>query len=246
MLCVLSIRDIVLIDRVELTFEPGLCVLTGETGAGKSILLDALGLATGARADKRLVRHGAGEGVVTAAFAVADDHPAVELLAGAGVAVDPDHPGSILLRRLVSAEGPSRAFINDQPVSAALLQVVGAALLIVPVVVEQARALVQALPEWIDGLAKVGVPCSPVNTIAEVFADPHTTAREMRLEMPHPLAGGDGTVPLIGNPLKLSETPVSYRHAPPVLGQHSDDVLADWLQLEADAIAELRQDQVVA
>lgn len=99
---------------------------------------------------------------------------------------------------------------------------------------------------WIDGLAKVGVPCSPVNTIAEVFADPQTTAREMRLKMPHPLAGGDGTVPLIGNPLKLSETPVSYRHAPPVLGQHSDDVLADWLQLQADAIAALRKDDIVA
>ncbi len=129
MLSALSIRDIVLIDRVDLQFEPGLCVLTGETGAGKSILLDALGLATGARADKRLVRHGADRGTVTASFSVAADHPAIAILEAAGVDPDPDQPGSILLRRMVGADGPSRAFINDQPVSAGLLQEIGAVLL---------------------------------------------------------------------------------------------------------------------
>lgn len=100
--------------------------------------------------------------------------------------------------------------------------------------------------EWIDGLAGIGVPCSPVNTIAEVFADPHTAVREMRIAMPHHQAGGDGTVPLIGNPLKLSETPVSYRYAPPTLGEHSEAVLAEWLDLDGDAIAALRSRGIVA
>ncbi len=126
MLHALSIRDIVLIDKVELAFEPGLCVLTGETGAGKSILLDALGLATGARAERRLVRHGADEGAVTAIFAVTADHLVHALLDTAGVSGDPD---AVLLRRMLSTDGRSRAFINDQPVSVALLQDVGASLL---------------------------------------------------------------------------------------------------------------------
>ncbi len=129
MLSALSIRDIVLIDRVDLTFAPGLCVLTGETGAGKSILLDALGLATGARADKRLVRHGAGEGSVTAVFSVASDHPVLAQIREAGLSAAGDEPGTILLRRVVSTEGPSRAFINDQPVGVGLLAAVGAGLL---------------------------------------------------------------------------------------------------------------------
>ncbi|MEZ5667300.1 MAG: CaiB/BaiF CoA-transferase family protein [Alphaproteobacteria bacterium] len=96
--------------------------------------------------------------------------------------------------------------------------------------------------QWIDGLAAAGVPCSPVNTIADVFADPNTAARGMRIAMPHPQAGGDGTAPLIGNPLKLSATPVAYRRPPPTLGQHSDEVLGDWLDADADAIDRLRRD----
>ncbi len=94
--------------------------------------------------------------------------------------------------------------------------------------------------EWIEGLAAVGVPCSPVNTIADVFADPHTAAREMRIAMRHPAAGGDGTVPLIGSPLKLSETPITYRHHPPMLGEDTEAVLADWLALDSAAIDTLR------
>jgi DNA repair protein RecN (Recombination protein N) len=122
MLTTLSIRDVVLIDRLDLTFRPALSVLTGETGAGKSILLDALGLALGVRADSDLVRHGAERASVTAAFEVDDDHPAHAVLA----AHDLDTDGAtLLLRRTLSADGRSRAFVNDQPVSVALLRDVG-------------------------------------------------------------------------------------------------------------------------
>ena len=122
MLVSLSIRDLVLIDRLDLTFDRGLCVLTGETGAGKSILLDALGLALGARADHRLVRPGAAHTLVTAAFDVADGHPATAVLADHGLAPD---DGSLVLRRTVGAEVRSRAFVNDQPVSLRLLRALG-------------------------------------------------------------------------------------------------------------------------
>ena len=100
--------------------------------------------------------------------------------------------------------------------------------------------------QWIDGLAEVGVPCSPVNTIADVFADPHAAAREMRIAMPHPAAGGDGTAPLIGNPVRMSRTPVTYRRPPPMLGQHSDEILSDWLTLAPDEIDALRRGGAIA
>src|ERR1051326_7603113 len=102
MLLGLTIRDVVLIDRLSLGFRPGLCVLTGETGAGKSILLDALGLALGRRADSSLVRPGAEQAVVTAEFAVEPDHPAAAILRDAGFAAD--LAGGIVLRRLRSEE----------------------------------------------------------------------------------------------------------------------------------------------
>ncbi|MFO1057589.1 MAG: CaiB/BaiF CoA-transferase family protein [Dongiaceae bacterium] len=90
--------------------------------------------------------------------------------------------------------------------------------------------------EWVQGLAPLGVPCSPVNTVDQVFADPQVQARGMRITVPHPLSG---TVDLIGNPLKLSATPVTYRRPPPTLGQHTDEVLHELGLGEAD-IAELR------
>ncbi len=123
MLRSLSIRDIVLIDRLDLAFQPGLCVLTGETGAGKSILLDALGLALGERADSGLVRAGASQAVVVAEFDVGTDHAAWAALDEQGIAVEPGEP--LLLRRTVSGDGRSRAFINDQPVSVALMRQIG-------------------------------------------------------------------------------------------------------------------------
>ena len=123
MLLGLTIRDVVLIDRLSLAFRPGLCVLTGETGAGKSILLDALGLALGRRADASLVRPGAEQASVAAEFAVEPDHPAAAMLREAGIASD--LAGAIVVRRVVGADGRSRAFVNDEPASVALLRELG-------------------------------------------------------------------------------------------------------------------------
>jgi len=122
MLLGLSIRDVVLIERLDLAFRPGLCVLTGETGAGKSILLDALGLALGVRAESGLVRHGAEQASVAAEFELAHDHPARALLDAAGIVSEND---IIVLRRVVNADGRSRAFVDDQPASIGLLRQLG-------------------------------------------------------------------------------------------------------------------------
>ena len=125
MLAALSIRDIVLIDRLDLEFGPGLSVLTGETGAGKSILLDAFSLAIGARGDASLVRRGAEQGQVTATFELSPGHPVLALLADNGIPVDDN---VLILRRAQGADGRSRAFINDTSVSVQLLRLVGQAL----------------------------------------------------------------------------------------------------------------------
>ncbi len=123
MLLGLTIRDVVLIDRLSLAFRPGLCVLTGETGAGKSILLDALGLALGRRADAGLVRPGAEQAAVAAEFFVEPDHPAMAILREAGMSAD--LAGTIVLRRVVAADGKSRAFVNDEAASVGLLRELG-------------------------------------------------------------------------------------------------------------------------
>ncbi len=124
MLARLSIRDIVLIERLDIEFSRGLAVLTGETGAGKSILLDAFALALGGRGDAGLVRHGAEQGQVTATFDVPKNHPAAKLLADNGL----DDTGEMILRRVQLADGRTRAFINDQAISVQTLRAVGAAL----------------------------------------------------------------------------------------------------------------------
>ena len=124
MLTVLSIRDVVLIERLDLAFGPGLTVLTGETGAGKSILLDSLGLALGARADAGLLRSGADQASVTVGFSPPPGHPILELLAEQGLEAEDD----IVFRRVVGKDGRSRAFLNDQPVGVALLRRAGALL----------------------------------------------------------------------------------------------------------------------
>jgi DNA repair protein RecN (Recombination protein N) len=122
----LSIRDVVLIEALDLDFEPGLGVLTGETGAGKSILLDALGLALGARADSALVRAGQSQAVVSAAFEVGDDHDSIVLLAEQGIETEPGEP--LLLRRTLKADGGSRAFAGGMAVPAGTLREAGAGL----------------------------------------------------------------------------------------------------------------------
>lgn len=121
MLSRLSIRDIVLIERLDLDFGSGLSVLTGETGAGKSILLDALSLALGARGDASLVRHGAAQGQVSAVFDVPGNHPARDLLEANALETD----GDIILRRVQTADGRTRVFVNDQPASVGLMRDLG-------------------------------------------------------------------------------------------------------------------------
>ncbi len=124
MLTRLSIRDIVLIDQLDLDVTSGLSVLTGETGAGKSILLDAFALALGARGDVALVRQGAEKGQVTAAFELPAAHPVRSLMAANDIEADDE----LILRRVQFADGRTRAFVNDQPVSVQTLKVLGAAL----------------------------------------------------------------------------------------------------------------------
>ena len=125
MLRSLSVRDVVLIKRLDLSFRDGLCVLTGETGAGKSILLDSLGLALGVRAEARLVRHGAEQASVTAAFELAPGNGIEAILEEQGLE---DGDGALILRRTLARDGRSRAFVNDQPVSVSLLRRLGDAL----------------------------------------------------------------------------------------------------------------------
>lgn len=129
MLARLSIRDIVLIERLDIEFATGLAVLTGETGAGKSILLDAFALALGGRGDAGLVRHGAEQGQVTAVFDIPKNHPATKILAENGLD-DASFAESceMILRRVQLADGRTRAFINDQAISVQTLKAVGAAL----------------------------------------------------------------------------------------------------------------------
>src|SRR3546814_3820881 len=126
MLTGLSIRDVVLIDTLDLEFGPGLGVLTGETGAGKSILLDALGLALGTRADSGLVRDGQAQAVVSVSFETPADHPALDLLRDNGLEPEPGEP--LVIRRIVKSDGGSRAFVNDQSASVGLLRDLGSLL----------------------------------------------------------------------------------------------------------------------
>ena len=124
MLRQLAIHNVVLVEKLELEFEPGLGVLTGETGAGKSILLDALGLALGTRADTALVRAGHDGASVTAELELDPRHPAHGVLAEQEIALDPGEP--LIIRRTLKSDGGSRAFIGGASVSAGLLREVGA------------------------------------------------------------------------------------------------------------------------
>ncbi|UAK24603.1 DNA repair protein RecN [Sphingomonas nostoxanthinifaciens] len=126
MLTALAIRDVVLIEALDLEFGHGLAALTGETGAGKSILLDSLGLALGVRADAGLVRQGAAQASVSASFDLPSGHPAFAALAEGGIDADPGEP--LVIRRVVRADGGSRAYVNDQAASAGLLRTLGSGL----------------------------------------------------------------------------------------------------------------------
>ncbi|HRE21760.1 MAG TPA: DNA repair protein RecN [Rhabdaerophilum sp.] len=165
MLTGLSIRDIVLIDRLDLTFSGGLSVLTGETGAGKSILLDSLSLALGARGDGSLVREGAVQGQVTAVFDLAPDHPVRAIGGEFGIELD----GDLILRRVQLSDGRSRAFVNDQPVSVQALRAIGAVL--VEIHGQHAdRAMIEPAQHraLVDGFAGLGEEAA---TLAQLHAD---------------------------------------------------------------------------
>lgn len=127
MLCSLSIRNFLLVEALEVEFGAGLSTLTGETGAGKSILLDALGLALGQRGTNGLVRLGVAQAVISARFRIAPEQAAYQILAEQGLAPDPaeDDPDSLILRRVMSPDGRSRAFVNDQPVTIGILRQIG-------------------------------------------------------------------------------------------------------------------------
>ncbi len=144
MLTILSIRNVVLIDRLDLSFHSGLCVLTGETGAGKSILLDSLGLALGMRAEARLVRHGADRASVSAAFDVPPGHPVQGVLKDLGIAGGITGDEGLVLRRVLGKDGRSKAFVNDQPVSVQLLKELGESLVEIHGQFESQRLLNEA------------------------------------------------------------------------------------------------------
>src|SRR5206468_2843944 len=111
-----------------------------------------------------------------------------------------------------------------------------------PMLEELTRARAQR--EWVEGLSKLGVPAGPVNNLDEVFADLQVEARGMRIEMPRDGVDG-GTVPMIGNPIKFSKTPVEYRDPPPRLGEHTEEVLSTILGLSSEEIAGLRARAVI-
>ncbi|MCK1518195.1 DNA repair protein RecN [Bradyrhizobium sp. 190] len=165
MLARLSIRDIVLIERLDIEFSRGLAVLTGETGAGKSILLDAFALALGGRGDAGLVRHGAEQGQVTATFDVPKGHPAAKILSENGL----DDTGEMILRRVQLADGRTRAFINDQSISVQTLKAVGAALVEIHGQHDE-RALVDASThrQLLDAFAGLEKEVAAVETLWEV------------------------------------------------------------------------------
>ena len=155
MLTSLSIKNVVLIDRLVIEFKSGLCVLTGETGAGKSVLLDSLGLALGVRAESALVRSGCDNASVTASFQIPENHGAYEILKNADIEIEDD---VLLLRRVVSNSGKSRAFINDQPVSVSLLKGIGDTLVEIHGQFETQGLLNPATHRsMLDAYAKIGV-----------------------------------------------------------------------------------------
>jgi DNA repair protein RecN (Recombination protein N) len=180
MLARLSIRDIVLIERLDIEFSRGLAVLTGETGAGKSILLDAFALALGGRGDSGLVRHGAEQGQVTATFDIPKGHPAARILSENGL----DDTGEMILRRVQLADGRTRAFINDQSISVQTLKAVGAVLVEIHGQHDE-RALVDASThrQLLDAFAGLEKEVAALETLWEVRRTANTALDAHRASM---------------------------------------------------------------
>lgn len=179
MLSQLSIRDIVLIETLDIDFSHGLSVLTGETGAGKSILLDALSLALGARGDASLVRTGAKQGHVTALFDLAAGHAVRGLLEESGIEVDPGEP--VILRRVQSEDGRTRGFVNDQPASAGLLKAIGRNLVEIHGQHDD-RALVDtgSHRQLLDAFGGLGPDVTHVATLYRAWRDAERSLKEHR------------------------------------------------------------------
>lgn len=185
MLARLSIRDIVLIERLDIEFATGLAVLTGETGAGKSILLDAFALALGGRGDAGLVRHGAEQGQVTAVFDVPKNHPATKILAENGLD-DIEESCEMILRRVQLADGRTRAFINDQSISVQTLKAVGAALVEIHGQHDE-RALVDAATHrrLLDAFAGLEKDVAAVEALWDARRTANTALEQHRAAMEH-------------------------------------------------------------
>ncbi|AYG59584.1 DNA repair protein RecN [Rhizobium jaguaris] len=177
MLVQLSIRDIVLIERLDLAFETGLSVLTGETGAGKSILLDSLSLALGGRGDGDLVRHGEDRGQVTAVFDVGMQHAARKLLRENGI----DDDGDLIFRRTQSADGRTKAFVNDQPLSVQLMRQAGQLLVEIHGQHDD-RALVDtdAHRMLLDAFAGIAEETQSVGRFYKIWRDTERTLKKQR------------------------------------------------------------------
>lgn len=177
MLIQLSIRDIVLIERLDLAFESGLSVLTGETGAGKSILLDSLSLALGGRGDGGLVRHGEDRGQVTAVFDVGTQHPARKLLRENGI----DDDGDLIFRRVQSADGRTKAFVNDQALSVQLMRQIGQLLVEIHGQHDD-RALVDtdAHRTLLDAFAGLAEEAQEVGRLHKIWRDTERTLKKHR------------------------------------------------------------------
>ncbi|WP_440641972.1 DNA repair protein RecN [Bradyrhizobium sp. PUT101] len=185
MLARLSIRDIVLIERLDIEFASGLAVLTGETGAGKSILLDAFALALGGRGDAGLVRHGAEQGQVTAVFDVPKNHPAAKILAENGLDdTSVEESCEMILRRVQLADGRTRAFINDQSISVQTLKAVGAALVEIHGQHDE-RALVDAATHrrLLDAFAGLEKDVAAVEALWDARRTANTALEEHRAAM---------------------------------------------------------------
>ncbi len=180
MLTSLAIRDIVLVERLDLSLGEGLTVLTGETGAGKSIILDALGLALGGRADRGLVRSGAKHGSVTACFEPPPDHPVWPLLAEQAIEAEVE----LVLRRTLGADGRSRAFVNDEPVSTGLLHRLGDLLVEVHGQNEQRGLLSPALHRHLlDAFGEHAGPVAAVREAWRLWREAVDGAERLALEM---------------------------------------------------------------
>ncbi len=228
MLTHLSIRDVVIVDKLDIDFAPGLCVLTGETGAGKSIVLDSLNLALGGRVDGVLIRPGADKLGVTASFTLPAKHAARAVLADQDITLDDDE---LVLRRVVGTDGRSRGFVNDQPVSIGLLRSLGELLVEVHGQFETHGLLdpsthIDALDAFrtAKGGASVNESCGKAWAAWRQAHDALKTAQETLASalaeedfLRHQVAELEALAPKAGEETKLAEARTALRHGEQIM-----------------------------